>query len=151
MNISTVKTWVNSNMLVHRILPLLIGISERCVVIITMPRGASACRGLQPNEAQTCGRIADGYALFNPGLGSVRHLANHVLGGVARLIVDDWQRLYHQPIYLLETMCGIAGTSVAGSVLTDSDAIRVINFPRMRGDAQFSFSGSILKSLAIKR
>jgi Druantia protein DruA len=33
----------------------------------------------------------------------VRQLASHVLGAVARVISADWQRLYHHPIYLLET------------------------------------------------
>lgn len=30
-------------------------------------------------------------------------LASHVLGQAARVISEDWQRLYHHPIYLLET------------------------------------------------
>lgn len=33
----------------------------------------------------------------------VRHLASHLLAGVARVISQDWQRLYHHPIQLLET------------------------------------------------
>jgi hypothetical protein len=33
----------------------------------------------------------------------VRHLASHVLAAVARVLSRDWQRLYHHPIYLLET------------------------------------------------
>jgi hypothetical protein len=33
----------------------------------------------------------------------VPHLASHLLGRVAQLISEDWQRLYHHPIYLLET------------------------------------------------
>ncbi|HET7873279.1 MAG TPA: Druantia anti-phage system protein DruA [Terriglobales bacterium] len=30
-------------------------------------------------------------------------LASHVLSQAARVISEDWQRLYHHPIYLLET------------------------------------------------
>jgi hypothetical protein len=30
-------------------------------------------------------------------------LASHVLAAVAQVVSDDWQRLYHHPIYLLET------------------------------------------------
>jgi len=33
----------------------------------------------------------------------VRHLASHVLAAVARVLSADWQRLYHHPIYLVET------------------------------------------------
>ena len=33
----------------------------------------------------------------------VPHLASHLLGAVARGISEDWQRIYHHPIYLLET------------------------------------------------
>lgn len=33
----------------------------------------------------------------------VRHLASQVLAAVARVLSADWQRLYHHPIYLLET------------------------------------------------
>lgn len=33
----------------------------------------------------------------------VPHLASHLLGAVARRISEDWQALYHHPIYLLET------------------------------------------------
>jgi len=33
----------------------------------------------------------------------VPHLASYLLGRVARVISEDWQRLYHHPIYLLET------------------------------------------------
>jgi hypothetical protein len=33
----------------------------------------------------------------------VRHLASHLLGRVARRISEDWQQLYHHPLYLLET------------------------------------------------
>ncbi len=33
----------------------------------------------------------------------VPHLASHLLGCVARVIAEDWQRLYHHPIYFLET------------------------------------------------
>jgi hypothetical protein len=33
----------------------------------------------------------------------VPSLASHLLGRVARLISTDWQRLYHHPIYLLES------------------------------------------------
>ncbi len=33
----------------------------------------------------------------------VPHLASHVLGRVARRISGDWERIYHHPIYFLET------------------------------------------------
>lgn len=33
----------------------------------------------------------------------VPHLASHVLGAVARRVVDDWQQLYSHPLYFLET------------------------------------------------
>jgi len=33
----------------------------------------------------------------------VRYLASHLLSRVARIIADDWQALYHHPIYYLET------------------------------------------------
>ena len=33
----------------------------------------------------------------------VRHLASHLLARVATVLSQDWQRLYHHPIYLLET------------------------------------------------
>jgi Domain of unknown function (DUF4338) len=33
----------------------------------------------------------------------VEHLGSHLLGRMARLLSADWQRLYHYPIYLLET------------------------------------------------
>jgi hypothetical protein len=33
----------------------------------------------------------------------VPHLASHLLGRVAQVVSEDWQRLYHHPIYLLET------------------------------------------------
>lgn len=33
----------------------------------------------------------------------VPHLASHVLGRMARRLSDDWERLYHHPIYFLET------------------------------------------------
>jgi len=33
----------------------------------------------------------------------VPHLASHLLGRTARLISEDWQKLYHHPIHLLET------------------------------------------------
>ena len=33
----------------------------------------------------------------------VPHLASHLLARVARVISQDWQGLYHHPIYLLET------------------------------------------------
>jgi Domain of unknown function (DUF4338) len=34
---------------------------------------------------------------------SVKHLASHILGRIARMISADWQRLYAHPIYFLET------------------------------------------------
>lgn len=40
--------------------------------------------------------------LLLPWVG-VRHLASQVLAAVARVLSADWQRLYHHPIYLLET------------------------------------------------
>ena len=40
--------------------------------------------------------------LLLPWIG-VRHLASYVLAAVARVLSADWQRLYHHPIYLLET------------------------------------------------
>ena len=33
----------------------------------------------------------------------VPHLASHLLGRIARRVSADWQRLYHHPIYFLET------------------------------------------------
>jgi hypothetical protein len=33
----------------------------------------------------------------------VRHLASHVLGHMARVLVRDWQRVYGHPVYFLET------------------------------------------------
>jgi hypothetical protein len=33
----------------------------------------------------------------------VEHLASHLLGRMARLVPQDWQRLYAHPIYWLET------------------------------------------------
>jgi hypothetical protein len=33
----------------------------------------------------------------------VRHLASHILGQMARRLVGDWERLYHHPVYFLET------------------------------------------------
>jgi hypothetical protein len=33
----------------------------------------------------------------------VEHLASHLLGRMAKLVPQDWQRLYAHPIYWLET------------------------------------------------
>jgi hypothetical protein len=33
----------------------------------------------------------------------VEHLASHILGRMARLLADDWQRVYGHPVYYLET------------------------------------------------
>jgi hypothetical protein len=33
----------------------------------------------------------------------VPHLASHILGRIARLVSQDWERLYQHPIYFLET------------------------------------------------
>ncbi len=33
----------------------------------------------------------------------VRHLASHLLGRMVKIVPIDWQRLYHHPIYFLET------------------------------------------------
>ena len=33
----------------------------------------------------------------------VPHLASHVLGGMARRLSEDWERIYRHPIYFLET------------------------------------------------
>ena len=33
----------------------------------------------------------------------VPHLASHVLGRMARRLSDDWERVYHHPLYFLET------------------------------------------------
>ena len=33
----------------------------------------------------------------------MRFLASHLLARVAKVITEDWQRLYHHPVYLLET------------------------------------------------
>jgi hypothetical protein len=33
----------------------------------------------------------------------VPYLASHLLARTARVISEDWQQLYHHPIYLLET------------------------------------------------
>jgi len=33
----------------------------------------------------------------------VPHLASHLLGRMAKIISADWQRVYHHPVYLLET------------------------------------------------
>jgi hypothetical protein len=33
----------------------------------------------------------------------VEHLASHLLGCMARVLSDDWERIYGHPIYFLET------------------------------------------------
>lgn len=33
----------------------------------------------------------------------VPHLASHLLGRMARVLPKDWQRVYHHPVYFLET------------------------------------------------
>ena len=33
----------------------------------------------------------------------VKHLASHILGQMARRLASDWERLYHHPVYFLET------------------------------------------------
>ena len=33
----------------------------------------------------------------------VEHLASHILGRMAKIVPQDWQRLYAHPIYWLET------------------------------------------------
>ena len=33
----------------------------------------------------------------------VKHLASHILGQMARRLSGDWERLYHHPVYFLET------------------------------------------------
>ena len=33
----------------------------------------------------------------------VKHLASHILGQMARRLAGDWERLYHHPVYFLET------------------------------------------------
>jgi hypothetical protein len=33
----------------------------------------------------------------------VSHLASHILGQIARVLPADWQRIYHHPVYYLET------------------------------------------------
>ncbi len=33
----------------------------------------------------------------------VKHLASHILGRMATVLARDWERLYHHPIYFLET------------------------------------------------
>ena len=33
----------------------------------------------------------------------VPHLASHILGRIARIVSQDWERLYRHPIYFLET------------------------------------------------
>jgi hypothetical protein len=33
----------------------------------------------------------------------VAHLASHILGRMARILSDDWQRIYGHPVYFLET------------------------------------------------
>jgi hypothetical protein len=33
----------------------------------------------------------------------VEHLASHILGRMARLLPDDWNRIYHHPVHYLET------------------------------------------------
>jgi hypothetical protein len=33
----------------------------------------------------------------------VPHLASHLLGRMSRMLYKDWQRLYHHPVYFLET------------------------------------------------
>ena len=38
----------------------------------------------------------------------VPHLASHVLGRMARQLSQDWQRIYHHPIYFLETFVDLA-------------------------------------------
>jgi len=34
---------------------------------------------------------------------SVKHLASHILGRMARTVSTDWQSVYNHPIYYLET------------------------------------------------
>ena len=33
----------------------------------------------------------------------VPHLASHILGRMAKILSNDWERLYHHPVYYLET------------------------------------------------
>jgi len=46
----------------------------------------------------------------------VRCLASHLLSRIARVVSDDWQRVYHHPLYFLETpLCqGSCRVSLAG-------------------------------------
>jgi hypothetical protein len=37
----------------------------------------------------------------------VKHLASHILGQMARRLAGDWERLYHHPVYFLETFVDI--------------------------------------------
>ena len=34
---------------------------------------------------------------------AVPHLASHLLGGMVRLLSEEWERVYHHPVYLAET------------------------------------------------
>ena len=47
--------------------------------------------------------LAHGYRAVEVPFVEVRHLASHVLGGVARRIAADWQTQYGHPVVLLET------------------------------------------------
>jgi hypothetical protein len=50
----------------------------------------------------------------------VEHLASHILGRMAKLVPQDWQRLYAHPIYWLETFLDPArfrGTYAASRIM----------------------------------
>jgi hypothetical protein len=38
-----------------------------------------------------------------PARGELSHLASHVLGRVARILPEEWRRVYGHPVYFLET------------------------------------------------
>jgi hypothetical protein len=39
-----------------------------------------------------------------PARGELSHLASHVLGRVARILPEEWRRVYGHPVYFLETL-----------------------------------------------
>lgn len=46
------------------------------------------------------------HAISDPAVGTVEHLASHILGRMAARVSEDWQRMYGHPLYFLETFVG---------------------------------------------
>lgn len=74
---------------------------------------SSAPRHLGPRDrfigwSQAVRRRNIRYVAYNPRFlilpwVTVPHLASHLLGRMAAVLPQDWQRLYHHPVYFLET------------------------------------------------